>query len=127
MEEIIVKVDGKEYKVKVEETPEGKLKIYCGGDVYEVEAKPVVNETHSVIEQGDIGGGSNLIRSPLPGVIVDIRVKNGQQVNAGESMIKIIAMKMENDITAPRNGKIVDVKVKKNDNVNRGDVLIMME
>ena len=125
MEELIVKVDGKDYKVKVEETPEGKLKIYCGGDIYEVEAKPVAKEES--IEQKDVLGESNVIKAPLPGIIVDIKVKAGQEVATGETLIKLIAMKMENEITAPKNGKVKEVKVRKNDNVNRGDVLIVME
>ena len=125
MEEIIVKIDGKDYKVSLEETPEGKLKIYCEGDVYEVEAKPVVKEFPA--EQKEMSEGAKIIKAPLPGIIVDVRVKEGQRVNTGDTLIKLIAMKMENEIVSPKDGVIAKINVKKNDSVNRGDVLIVLE
>ena len=129
MEEIIVKVDGKEYKVFVEETEEGKILVHCEGDVYEVETKKDVEQT--AIErlhkkQGDEEGKLE-ITSPLPGIIYDVKVKEGAKVEQGQSLFTLMAMKMENDITAPRAGIIKEIKVKKNDNVNNGDVLAVLE
>lgn len=129
MEEIIVKVDGKEYKIKVEETEEGKIKVYCGPDIYEVETKPEILSELEREEQKKqkIEHGSNIICAPLPGTIADIKVSEGQEVSEGEILIKLIAMKMENEIAAPRKCKIISLKVKKNDNVNKGDILLMIE
>ena len=70
MEEIIVKVDGKEYKVFVEETEEGKILVHCGNDVYEVETKK--DAEPSAIEKlkskQASSEGKNEITAPLPGV-----------------------------------------------------------
>ena len=129
MEELVVKVDGKDYKVFVEETEEGKIIVHCEGDVYEVETKRDI-ETSAVerlhkkqtSEEGKIE-----IISPLPGVIYDIKVKQGANVKQGQSLFTLMAMKMENDITAPRDGVVKEIKVKKEDNVNRGDVLAILE
>ncbi len=129
MDELIVKVDGKEYKVFVEETEEGKILVHCGNDVYEVETKK--DAEPSAVERlqktQSAAEGRLEITAPLPGIIFDVKVKENDSVKQGQSMISLMAMKMENDITAPRDGKIKEMKVKKNDNVNRGDVLIVME
>ncbi len=124
MEELIVKIDGKEYKVTIEETDHGTLKIHCGNDVYEVEAKPVARDVEvSHIESKE---GENVIKAPLPGTIVDVKIKKGQEVKAGDILIKLVAMKMENEIAAPKDGIVKEVNVKKNDIVNKGDVLVVM-
>lgn len=125
MEELIVKIDGKEYKVKVEETEHGTLKIHCGKDIYEIDTKPAPKNVE--IAQGDLLEDNNIIKSPLPGTIIGIMVRKGQHVTAGEPLIKLVAMKMENEITSTKDGTISKINVKKKDNVNKGDVLIILE
>ena len=129
MEELVVKVDGKEYKVFVEETEEGKIIVHCGGDVYEVETKKdvetsAVERLHKkkIVEEGKIE-----ITAPLPGIIQNVKVRQGSNVKLGQSLFTLIAMKMENDVTSPRDGIVKEIKVKKNDNVDRGDVLAVLE
>jgi len=129
MEELIVKVDGKEYRVFIEETEEGRILVHCGSDVYEVETKKdagpsAIERLHKsqTSEEGKLE-----ITSPLPGVVYDIKVKEGSNVKQGQSLFTLMAMKMENEITAPRDGIVKEIKAKKNDNVNRGDVLAILE
>lgn len=129
MEDLTIKVDGKEYQVKVEETDEGKILVHCNGDVYEID-KPQDKQAaiFNRIKKEKIGEkGKAAITSPLPGTIYEIKVKKGQKVKEGDSLIMLIAMKMENDITAPHAGTIKEIKVKKNDNVNKDDILIVIE
>ena len=129
MEELVVKVDGKEYKVFVEETEEGKVLVHCEGDVYEVETKKDA-ETSAVerLQKKQTAAEGKLeITAPLPGIIHDVKAKKGSNVKQGQSLFSLMAMKMENDITAPRDGVLKEVKVKKNDNVNKGDVLAILE
>ena len=129
MEELVVKVDGKEYKVFVEETEEGKILVHCGSDVYEVETENEIEQSaierlhkKQTIEEGELE-----IIAPLPGIIYDIKAKQGSSVKQGQSLFTLMAMKMENDVTAPRDGVLKEIKVKKNDNVNKGYVLAIME
>lgn len=129
MEELIVKVDGKEYNVFVEETEEGKILVHCEGDVYEVETKrdvepSAIERLHrkQAFEEGKVE-----IIAPLPGIIYEVKVKEGASVKQGQSLFTLMAMKMENDITAPRDGILKEIKVKKDDNVNKGDVLGVIE
>ena len=67
------------------------------------------------------------VTSPLPGTIYDIKVKKGDKVKGGQPLIKLVAMKMENEITAKKAGTVKEIKVKKNDTVNKGDVLIIID
>ena len=129
MEELIVKVDGRDYKVFVEETEHGKILVHCGNDVYEVETKKDAETTavERLHKKQVIEGGKLEITAPLPGMIYDVKVKEGADVKQEQSLFILMAMKMENDITAPRDGIVKEIKVKKNDNVNKGDVLAIIE
>ena len=129
MEELIVKVDGKDYRVFVEETEEGKILVHCEGDVYEVETKKDV-ETSAIErlhKKQSVQEGRLEITAPLPGIVYDVKIKQGSNVKLGQSLFTLMAMKMENDITSPKDGKIKEIKVKKNDNVDKGDVLAVIE
>ena len=129
MEELIVKVDGKEYKVFIEETEEGKILVHCGSDVYEVETKKDAEPTaiERLHRKETTEASKSEIIAPLPGIIYDIKVKEGENVKQGQSLFTLMAMKMENDITAPRDCILKEIKVKKNDNVNKGDMLAVIE
>ena len=122
MDEITVKIGGKEYKVKVEETPEGKIRVFHEGEVYEIEPKEGALISHDVLKGK--GSGENIVVAPLPGVVEDIEVKKDQEVKKGQLLLTITAMKMENDVLAPREGKIKEILVKKGQVVNRGDVVV---
>jgi len=129
MEGLIVKVDGKEYKVNVEESDEGKIRVFFDGKVYEVETKANVEQiVDEEIEKKSIKKeGEFVIRAPLPGTVASIDIKKDDNVDSGDLLLKLVAMKMENEIIAPKSGRIKEIKVKKNDNVNKGDVLIVIE
>ena len=127
MEELIVKVDGKEYNVKVEETEDGRLRVHCGEDVYEVETKePIEPESAKETKERSIQE-AGVIKAPLPGTIVAVNIKKGEKVKAGDVLIKLVSMKMENEVTTEKDSRVKEVRVKKNDNVNRGDVLVVLE
>jgi glutaconyl-CoA/methylmalonyl-CoA decarboxylase subunit gamma len=128
MEEIIIKIDGKEHRVKVEESADGSIKVYLGKEIFNVSTKPeVLSELEREGQSKEkVKHGENVIVAPLPGTIIDVKIKVGDLVKEGDTLIKLVAMKMENEIIAPKNGKINSVKVKKNDNVNKGDILVVM-
>ncbi|MEK6943221.1 MAG: biotin/lipoyl-containing protein [Nanoarchaeota archaeon] len=127
MEELVVKVDGKEYKVFVEETEDGKILVHSENEVYEVETKK--DAIPSAIEKihGKSDNSEKDVTAPLPGIVYDIKIKKGDKLKTGQSMFTLMAMKMENEITAPRNCIIKEINVKKNDSVSRGQVLAVIE
>jgi len=70
---------------------------------------------------------SAAIIAPLPGLIQHVSVRVGDQVKAGQQVITMEAMKMENEIQSGRDGVVKEVKVQVGDSVNEGDVLIVLE
>ena len=67
------------------------------------------------------------VKSPLPGVIVDLKVREGDQVKAGQHLLVLEAMKMENNINANKDGKVAEIKVNKGDSVLEGTDLVIIE
>ena len=65
--------------------------------------------------------------APLPGTINDIKVKVGDQVKAGDTVVVLEAMKMQNNIEAETAGTIASVNVAKGDAVNEGDTLVTIK
>ena len=69
----------------------------------------------------------NSIKAPMPGLILEINVKPGQEVKEDDSLLILEAMKMENVITSPREGVIKSVEVKQADTVEKNALLIEFE
>jgi biotin carboxyl carrier protein len=69
-------------------------------------------------------GKVNNIKAPMPGLIIDLRVKDGDLVKTGDPLLILEAMKMENIIKSPGEGVVKSVKVKKGAGVEKGQVLI---
>jgi len=70
--------------------------------------------------------GGSVIKSPLPGIVLDIFVHVGDNVKPGQRVLMLEAMKMENNIDADKEGVVKEVRVQKNDSVMEGDVLIVI-
>ena len=69
-------------------------------------------------------GPGGTITAPLPGLILQLKVKEGDSVDAGQCVMVMEAMKMENQITAPHNGTVKKVFVTEGDSVSEGDALV---
>ena len=132
-------VNGKEYVVEVEEisgapvvtsvtrVPQVKTIEERPAKVEEVRPKPeekpqeevktIVTEKREEVTEGEI------VRAPLPGKITRIIANEGQQVNSGDVVLYIEAMKMENEVVAPKSGKITKIFVKEGTSVNTDDPL----
>ena len=67
--------------------------------------------------------GKISVEAPMPGNILDIKVKSGDTVKSGQTLVILEAMKMENDIVAPGDGVIASVNVNKGDTVEAGQVI----
>ncbi len=70
---------------------------------------------------------TNEVRAPMPGTILDVAVKAGDQVTVGHLLCNLEAMKMKNAIRSPREGKILSVEVSDGQKVAYGDLLVRFE
>ena len=70
--------------------------------------------------------GGTKVATPLPGTILDVFVNVGDQVKAGQRVVLLEAMKMENNIEADTDGTVTSVNVRKGDSVLEGDTLIVI-
>lgn len=91
----------------------------------------IFNELDSLIQDMGFELGSskvvNDIKAPMPGLILEISVKIGQEVKENDTLLILEAMKMENVLTSPRAGVIKSISVNKGDAVNKNKLLIKFE
>ena len=115
MRKFSITVNGQAYEVEVEEV---------GGAVSAAPAAPVAPAAAPAAPAG--AAGAVAVKAPMPGNILDVKVKAGDSVKAGDTLLILEAMKMENEISAPQDGTIASVNVRKGDVVNSGDLLCTM-
>ena len=136
MKEYRYKINGNLYKVTVGDIEDNNVRVEVNGTPYTVELekqnkpkiKPVVRTASTtpaappaaVTRPASVGSKSG-IKSPLPGVILEIKVKEG------DTLLVLEAMKMENDIKADRDGKVTAIKVSKGESILEGTDLIIIE
>ena len=144
MKEYKYKINGNEYNVAVEELEGNKANVTVNGKSYEVEldrpAKPAVSKPVArpaaapapatapaapAPKAAPAAGGAG-IKAPLPGVILDIKVKVGDAVAKGQTVAILEAMKMENNINADREGTVVSINVEKGQSIAEGTDIITL-
>lgn len=124
MKNLIVTVNGVAYNVTVEEGT-GTAAASAPVAAAPVAAPaPAAAPAASAAPAG--AAGSVTVTAPMPGNILDVKVKAGDSVKAGDTLLILEAMKMENEISAPQDGTIASVNVRKGDVVNSGDLLCTM-
>lgn len=136
-------IQGNKYDVNIVNIEDNIAEVEVNGATYKVELeksiaqtktprlvrKSAIPSTESVPSQLKTSAPSALkgaghIKSPLPGVILAVHVKEGDHVKIGTKLITLEAMKMENNINADKEGIVKSVKVKQGDSVLEGDLLI---
>lgn len=134
MRKFNISVNGKSYEVEVEEIGGASTPSYSTPAVPVAPAAPVAPVTPAApaassapVTAPSGTAGSTKIESPMPGTILSINVNVGDTVEAGQAIIILEAMKMENEIVAPKAGKITSVNTTKGSSVNSGDLLATME
>lgn len=134
MKEYKFKINGKDYAVAIGEADGKMLTVNVNGADYQVELEnaPVAAPAAPVAAAAapapaaapaaapKPAGAGQTIKSPLPGIIISIDVKEGQAVTRGQKVAVIEAMKMENDILAESDGTVTAIHAHKGDSVLEG-------
>jgi biotin carboxyl carrier protein len=121
-------VDGRPVILSVESLGRGRWALSQGGDRLELE---VLDERTRHI-RSLAGGGDNrkvldVLKAPMPGLVVRVPIKPGDAVSAGTGLVVLEAMKMENELTAPGPAIIKAVRVAPGEAVEKGQVLLEFE
>lgn len=105
-----------------------KYQVKVNGNLYQVHIKNeldlLIDELGLTLKDKKVEGNSI---APMPGLILDVLVNEGQEVKEGDALVILEAMKMENVMSAPKDGLIKKVHVKTGDAVDKKQVLIEME
>ena len=118
-----ITVNGVAYSVSVEETAAGAAPVAAAPAAPKAPAAPAA-APKAAAPAGAAGAVS--VKAPMPGNILGVKVAAGASVKAGDVLVILEAMKMENEIVAPQDGTVASVNVHKGDTVNSGDVLVSM-
>ena len=131
-EEYSIEHNGKEYHVRISPLDHDHISIEIEGISYKVRIIP--DESGSAASSDGLGltkvGGAEqgdlAIYPPMPGRIVSISKVEGDTIRAGECLIVLEAMKMENEINSPRDGILRSIKVNVGETVQSSDVLLII-
>lgn len=142
------KVQGVDYDVEIEEVEGNLAKVSVNGIPFEVELKRPINPVHAIKKPkvaapkpaapapapaaaapkpaapAAAPGSGNPVKAPLPGTISSISVKVGDQVNVGDTVLVLEAMKMQNNIEAEYAGTVTAINVNVSDVVMEGSALL---
>lgn len=145
------KVKGVDYEVEIAEVEGNIAKVNVNGIPFEIELqKPINAAKHPTMNNPKVqspqpasvkpaqpvapqpaqpvvpAGAGTPLKAPLPGTIVEIKVQVGQQVNVGDTVLVLEAMKMQNNIEAETAGQVTSIVVKQGDTVMEGSVLLII-
>lgn len=110
------------------DTDNKKFKIAIDGDTFSIEIKDELDQMLEIMGFGvKVNKQLTNIKAPMPGLVLEIAVSEGQQVNAGDKILILEAMKMENSIMIPTGATIKKILVSKGQAVDRGQVLVELE
>ena len=141
------KVQGVDYEVEIEEVEGNIAKVNVNGIPFEVELqKPINAAKHPQLSKPKVeapkpvaaapvaapapaqpaapAGAGSPVKAPLPGTVTELKVTVGQQVNVGDVVLVLEAMKMQNNIEAEYAGTVSSITVKQGDTVMEGAVLM---
>ena len=134
------RVNGQWYSVQVGDIYQSPVEVRVDDEVYLVELEaatdtPKVERLSPRTERkedqaglrGIIQGDDKVVRSPLPGRVVSVALKKGQQVEAGDEICVLESMKMEQSVLMAQRGVVKAIKVKRSQNVNAGAPLLEMQ
>ena len=144
---LTARVDGRRHEIEARETGAGVYLLIADGRVYECRVEReragfnvrVGNHVYSVtladpkrlrgaqLPGAHDGEGAAQVIAPMPGKVVRVLVPVGAQVEAGDGLVVVEAMKMQNEMKSPKDGIVKEIRAEEGATVNTGDVLAVIE
>ncbi|APW99822.1 carbamoyl phosphate synthase [Halobiforma lacisalsi AJ5] len=126
--EFTVEVNGKRFEVELEEhgapaIPAGEVETSGGSGT----SPPQPAGGDSSGGGADLAGEGETVDAEMQGTILDIEIEEGDEVAAGDVLVVLEAMKMENDIVASQGGTVTEIPVEEDQSVDMGDTLVVLE
>ena len=120
--------EGRVYECRVGRAREGgpTLNVTVGAREYEVTLTDPKRLRGAGVAHAHDSGRAQVI-APMPGKVVRVLVEAGQQVEAGEGVVVVEAMKMQNELKSPKAGAVTELRAEPGATVNAGDVLVVIE
>jgi len=146
-----ISVGGKKFDVEIGPIVDGQARVSVNNQVYDVmvdnfaevaagiasaaaaEAPAVpVKPARSAVSllkpaHASFVAGDDALTAPIPGLILEVRVKVGDRVSAGQIVAVMEAMKMENNLNAQKDGVVSEIRVQKGTEVSTGDVIMLIQ
>lgn len=125
----IVSLNGKDYEVEVEK---GEAILVDVRDTPVAAPAPAPIAAPAPVAAAPVAAAAptavagTKVEAPLPGVVIEVKVSQGQAVKEGDVLFVVEAMKMANDITAPCAGTVAQLVATKNQQLNKGDLLAVI-
>lgn len=141
-----VTIDGQIYKCVFKDNG-----LYINGELFPIEVEGQLDEGATVsssgrkmlvkveqvreieqvvleaVDNGNNGGGAKVVEAPMPGKVITIKVKAGDEVRPNQVVVILEAMKMENEIMSEGSGKVKEIKVRPGETVEGGQALVVLE
>ncbi len=119
-----VLMDGRSYEARVEKGADS-LVVVIDGNRFEIEVHDPRQYRHSGARRG--AEGRQQVRAPMPGKVVRVMAGEGAAVAAGQALLVVEAMKMQNELRAPKSGRLASLAAREGDTVAAGEVLAIIE
>jgi len=121
-----VLLNGESHEIRVAPNPDGTLTIHDGPNEFKAQvADPRAwrGRKHGAVE----AEGRQQIVAPMPGKVIRLLVKPGDKVEAGQGLLVVEAMKMQNEVKSPKTGTVEKLQAKEGQAVNAGDILAWID
>ncbi|MEA3335122.1 MAG: biotin/lipoyl-containing protein [Chloroflexota bacterium] len=123
-------LNDRSFEVHVRQTERNSFRVMISGQGYEGYEVEIFDERLYRLGEssGELSAGTvdSAIKAPIPGLVVKVLVEEGEQVEAGQSLVILEAMKMENELRAPRNGTVATILIHPGDSVDQGEALVTL-
>jgi pyruvate carboxylase subunit B len=121
-------IDGRPLTLSVQAIGRGRWALTPKGERWEMEVLDErTRHIRSLAGGGDQRRAAGVLRAPMPGLVVRVQVQPGEKVAAGDSLVVLEAMKMENELKAGASGVVKSVRVAPGEAVEKGQVLVEFE